>query len=337
MNQEHKHSALMDTPITRRTAAIMTAAGMGAMALPAFSQAPAMFTKPITLVIPFAPGGSTDPVGRLLAPRLSRELGQPVVIENRTGAAGALGAAAVARAAPDGHTILLTTGVVAVHPSTLKNPGYDVRTDLVPVTQLCAGPYTLEVNPELPVRTLAELIAYAKANPGKLFFGSAGTGGSLHLIGELFNKAAGISMTHVPYKGGGPTVTALIGGEIQVAFDTIPGSKAMAEAGKVRLLAVTSNVRNKLLPNVPTMAEAGLKLEAETWAGLFLPKGTSAAVVQRWHAAAVKALQEEEVRARLAEIGYVIAANTPEQFRKLIDVELKQWAEVTRTAKITLE
>lgn len=326
---------MIHSPSRRRT---LLAAGLGVMAFPGFAQAPATFTKSITLVIPFAPGGSTDPVGRILAPRLARELGQAVVIENRPGAAGALGAAAVARSAPDGHTIMLTTGVVAVHPSTQKNPGYDVRTDLIPVTQLCAGPYTLEVNPQLPVHTVAELIAYGKANPGKLFFGSAGTGGSLHLIGELFNKAAGISMTHVPYKGGGPTVTALVGGEIQVAFDTIPGSKALAEAGKVRLLAVTSAERNKLLPNVPTMAEAGVKgLESETWAGLFLPRGTPAPVVQRWHAAAAKALQEDEVRARLAEIGYVVIASTPDQFKRLIEVELKQWAEVTRAAKVTLE
>jgi tripartite-type tricarboxylate transporter receptor subunit TctC len=328
----------MNQPLSRRKVTLFAAAGLGALVLPAFAQSSAMFTKTITLVIPFAPGGSTDPVGRILGPRLARELGQPVVIENRPGAAGALGAASVARAAPDGHTIMLTTGVVAVHPSTLKNPGYDVRTDLIPVTQLCAGPYTLEVNPQLPVHTVAELIAYGKANPGKLFFGSAGTGGSLHLIGELFNKATGISMTHVPYKGGGPTVTALVGGEIQVAFDTIPGSKALSEAGKVRLLAVTSAERNKLLPGVPTMAEAGVKgLEAETWAGLFLPKGTPPAIVQRWHAAAVKVLQEDEVRARLAEIGYVVVANTPDQFRNLIETERKQWAEVTRAANVTLE
>ncbi len=301
------------------------------------AQAP-MFTKPITMIIPFAPGGSTDPVGRLIAPLLGKELGQPVVIENKPGAAGALGTVHVVRAAPDGHVMLLNTGVVAVHPHTQKSPGYDVRTDLIPVTQIAAGPYTLAINPQLPVRTVAELIAYGKANPGKLFYGTSGPGSSLHLLTELFNKEAGLSMTHVPYKGNGPVVTALIGGEIQVAFDTIPGSKSMSDGGRVRLLAITSAERNKLLPDVPTMAESGLKgFEAQTWAGIFLPKGTPNEVVQRYHAALTKVLKDEAVRARLAEIGYTVVGNTPEQFRKQIDTELKQWAEVAKAAKMQLE
>lgn len=311
---------------------------MGSLCLgAAHAQAP-MFTKPIALVIPFAPGGSTDPVGRLIAPLLGKELGQPVVVENKPGAAGAVGTVHVARAAPDGHTILLNTGVVTVHPSTQKNPGYDVRTDLIPVTQLAAGPYTLAINPQLPVRTVTELIAYGKANPGGLFYGTAGLGSSLHLLTELFNKESGLSMTHVPYKGNGPVVTALIGGEIQVAFDTIPGSKAMSDGGKVRLLAITSAERSKLLPDVPTMAESGLKgFEAQTWAGIFLPKGTPDEVVQRYHAALIKVLQDETVRSRLADIGYSVVGNTPQQFRKQIDLELDQWAGVAKAAKMQLE
>jgi tripartite-type tricarboxylate transporter receptor subunit TctC len=300
--------------------------------------APVTFTKPITLVIPFAPGGSTDPVGRLIAPRLSKELGQPVVIDNKPGAAGALGTVSVTRAAPDGYTILLNTGVVAVHPSTQKNPGYDVRTDLIPVTQLVAGPYTLAINPHVPARTVNELIAYGKANPGKLFYGTSGQGSSLHLLTELFNDATGLKMTHVPYKGNGPVVTALIGGEIQVAFDTIPGSKAMRDAGKVRVLAITSAQRNKLLPDVPTLAEVGLKgFEAQTWAGIFLPKGTRPEIVQRYHTALTNVLKDEELRAKFAEIGYEVIGNTPEQFRKQIDTELNTWASVSKSAKIVLE
>lgn len=323
--------------LSRLLACIVAAASAG-LAAHAQGSAPVTFTKPITLVIPFAPGGSTDPVGRLIGPKLSKELGQPVVIENKPGAAGALGTAQVARAAPDGHTILLNTGVVAVHPSTQKNPGYDVRTDLVPVTQLAAGPYTLVVNPNLPVRTVAELIAYGKAHPDKLFYGTSGLGSSLHLLTELFNGATGLKMTHVPYKGNGPVVAALIGGEIQVAFDTIPGSRAMRDGGKVRALAITSATRNKLMPDVPTMAEAGLNgFEAKTWAGIFLPKNTRPEIVQRYYTALTNVLKDEEVRAKLAAIGYEVIGNTPEQFRRQIDNELQTWAGVTKTAGINLE
>ncbi|CAM3850221.1 Bug family tripartite tricarboxylate transporter substrate binding protein [Bordetella tumulicola] len=300
--------------------------------------ADAMFTKPISLVIPFSPGGSTDPVGRIIAPHLSKELGQPVVVENKPGAAGAIGAAYVARAAPDGHTILLNTGVVAVHPNTLKNPGYDVRTDLIPVTQLAAGPYTLIVNPKLPVKTIQELVAYGKANPDKLFYGTSGTGGSLHLLTEFFKHETGLKMVHVPYKGNGPVVAALVGGDIQLAFDTIPGSRALASDGRVRILAVTSLKRNSLLPDVPTMDEAGFPgFEAETWTGIFLPKGTDPAIVKRYNEALVKVLQIKEVQESLAQIGYVVVGNSPEAFKKQIDDELDRWAETVKQAKLTKE
>lgn len=298
----------------------------------------AMFTKPISLVIPFSPGGSTDPVGRIIAPPLGKELGQPVVVENKPGAAGAIGAAHVARAAPDGHTILLNTGVVAVHPNTLKNPGYDVRTDLIPVTQLAAGPYTLIVNPQLPVKTIPELVAYGKAHPDKLFYGTSGTGGSLHLLTEFFKQETGLKMVHVPYKGNGPVVAALVGGDIQLAFDTIPGSRALASDGRVRILAVTSLQRNTLLPDVPTMDESGFPgFEAETWTGIFLPKGTDPAIVHRYNEALVKVLQIKEVQDSLAQIGYVVVGNSPEAFKKQIDDELDRWAETVKEAKLTKE
>jgi len=312
----------------------------GLVATPAVQAASSqpMFTKPISLVIPFSPGGSTDPVGRIIAPYLGKELGQSVVVENKPGAAGAIGAAHVARAAPDGHTILLNTGVVAVHPNTLKNPGYDVRTDLIPVTQLAAGPYTLIVNPKLPVKTLQELVAYGKANPGKLFYGTSGTGGSLHLLTEFFKQETGLDMMHVPYKGNGPVVTALVGGDIQLAFDTIPGSKALAEDGRVRILAVTSLKRNALLPDVPTMDESGFPgFEAETWTGIFLPKGTDEAIVKRYNEALVKVLQIKDVQDSLAQIGYVVVGNSPEAFKKQITNEIDRWAETVKQAKLTKE
>ncbi|MCD0503805.1 Bug family tripartite tricarboxylate transporter substrate binding protein [Bordetella petrii] len=312
----------------------------GLLATPAAQAATSapVFTKPISLVIPFSPGGSTDPVGRIIAPYLGKELGQSVVVENKPGAAGAIGAAHVARAAPDGHTILLNTGVVAVHPNTLKNPGYDVRTDLIPVTQLAAGPYTLIVNPKLPVKSVQELVAYGKAHPGKLFYGTSGTGGSLHLLTEFFKQETGLDMMHVPYKGNGPVVTALVGGDIQLAFDTIPGSKALAEDGRVRILAVTSLKRNALLPDVPTMDESGFPgFQAETWTGIFLPKGADAAIVKRYNEALVKVLQIKDVQDSLAQIGYVVVGNSPEAFKKQIDGEIDRWAVTVEQAKLTKE
>jgi len=312
----------------------------GLVSVPAVQAATSqpMFTKPISLVIPFSPGGSTDPVGRIIAPYLSKELGQSVVVENKPGAAGTIGAAYVARAAPDGHTILLNTGVVAVHPNTLKNPGYDVCSDLIPVTQLAAGPYTLIVNPGLPVKSMKELVAYGKANPGKLFYGTSGTGGSLHLLTEFFKQETGLDMTHVPYKGNGPVVTALVGGDIQLAFDTIPGSKALAEDGRVRILAVTSLKRNALLPNVPTMDESGFAgFEAETWTGIFLPKGTDKAIVKRYNEALVKILRIKDVQDNLAQIGYVVVGNSPEAFKKQVDDEIDRWAGTVKQAKLAKE
>ncbi|OZI43226.1 Bug family tripartite tricarboxylate transporter substrate binding protein [Bordetella genomosp. 4] len=313
-------------------------AGLVAMpALHAATSAP-MFTRPISLVIPFSPGGSTDPVGRIIAPYLGKELGQSVVVENKPGAAGAIGAAYVGRAEPDGHTILLNTGVVAVHPNTLKNPGYDVRTDLIPVTQLAAGPYTLIVNPKLPVNSVRELVAYSKANPGKLFYGTSGTGGSLHLLTEFFKQETGSDMMHVPYKGNGPVVTALVSGDVQLAFDTIPGSRALAQDGRVRILAVTSLKRNPLLPDVPTMDESGFPgFQAETWTGIFLPKGTDPAIVKRYNEAFVKILKIKEVQDSLAQIGYVVVGNSPEAFKKQIDDEIDRWGETVKQAKLTKE
>lgn len=292
-----------------------------------------MFTRPISLIIPFAPGGSTDPVGRIIGPHLAEELGQPVVVENKPGVAGALGAAYVARSAPDGHTILLNTGVVAVHPNTIKQPGYDVRTDLIPVIQMVAGPYTLVANNDTPFNSVQELVEYGKAKPEALFYGTSGAGGSLHLITEYFKQETGLPMTHVPYKGNGPVVQALLAGDIQVAFDTVPGSKALADAGRVKVLAVTSLERHPLLPDVPTMHELGFDgFEAETWSGIFLPKGTDPAIVARYNEAIRTVLKNEDVIKRMADIAYTVRSNSPEEFAQLIETERQRWAETMKAA-----
>lgn len=295
-------------------------------------------SKPIQLVVPFPPGGVVDPVARLMAPLLSKALGQPVVVENRAGAGGALAAAAVARAEPDGHTALLHTSVVTMHPHTLKNAGYDPRRDLVPVSLIGRGPYVIAVNPLMPVRTVAELIAFTKANPGKVFYGSAGNGSATHLIGELFNGVSGAKMIHVPYKGNGPMMTAIAGGEIQVGFDTIPGSKALSESGKVRTIAVTSKSRNPAAPDLPSMAEAGMSgFEVTLWEAVFLPRGTPDAIVARWNSAILEALQSPELKNRLVALGFDVGGSTPRQLQERIEVDIAKWAEVIKRANISAE
>lgn len=295
-------------------------------------------SKPITLVVPYPPGGVVDPVARIIAPALSNELGQPVVVDNRAGAAGAIGAKSVARAAPDGHTALLHTGVVTVHPSTMKNAGYDVRTDLAPVSLLVAGPYVISANLDFPARSIPDLVAYAKGHPGKVFYGSAGIGSSNHLAGELFNSMAGIDMMHVPYKGNGPLVAGLLSGEIQIGMDTIPGSKALAAGGKLRMLAVTSLGRNPALPDVPSVNESGVKgYEVLLWEGIFLPKGTPEPIVEKWNAALRKVLKDPGVVKNLTDFGFEIIGSTPKELDARIRSDIELWAGIIKKANIVVE
>jgi tripartite-type tricarboxylate transporter receptor subunit TctC len=294
--------------------------------------------KPIKLVVPYPPGGSTDPVARLLAQDIASRIGQPIVVDNRPGAAGSIGTEAVARAAPDGYTILLHTSVIATDPTLKKNAAYDVKRDLAPVTLAVTGPYLVVVNPSLPVRNIAELIAYAKANPGKLFYGSAGQGSSGHLIGELFKQAAGIEMTHVPYKGGGPSITGLMGNEVQLLFDTLGGSRALAESGKLRALAVTSSARSPVMPNVPTVSESGLKdFQAVYWLGIFAPAKTPPPIVDKLYREIKQSLDNPEIKAKLQEQGNVAQALPPAEFAKVLDGDIQRYRTVIDSAKITLE
>lgn len=294
--------------------------------------------RALTVVVPYPPGGVVDPVARILGPALSKELGQPVVIETRAGAAGAIGANYVVRAKPDGYTILFHTGVVAVHPTTMKNAGYDVRTDLVPVSLVVAGPYVISTNINFPVKSIPELIAYAKANPGKVFYGSAGIGSSNHLTGEQLNAGAGIAMVHVPYKGNGPMMAGLLSGEIQVAMDTIPGSKTLAAGGKVRMLAVTSVRRNPALPDLPSVAETGVSdYESVLWEAFFLPKGTPEPVVAKWHAAIAKVLREPGVIKPLTDYGFEIVGSTPQQLAERVRADIVKYANIVKKANIVVE
>jgi tripartite-type tricarboxylate transporter receptor subunit TctC len=245
---------------------------------------------------------------------------------------------AVARAAPDGYTLLLHTSVIATDPTFKKTLPYDVKRDLAPVTLAVNGPYLLVVNPTLPVKNVAELIAYAKANPGKLNFGSAGQGSSGHLIGELFKTSAGIDMVHVPYKGGGPSITGLMGNEVQLLFDTISGSGALAESGKLRALAVTSSARSPALPNVPTINESGLKdFSVVYWLGIFAPAKTPPEIVDKLYKAFRASLDNPEVSAKLAATGQVVQGLPPAEFAKVLDSDIVRWRTVIESAKIVIE
>jgi tripartite-type tricarboxylate transporter receptor subunit TctC len=294
--------------------------------------------RPIRLIVPYPPGGSTDPAARLIASDIGPRLGQNVVVENRAGAAGAIGTEAVARAAPDGYTLLLHTSVISTDPTLKKNAPYDVKRDLAPVTLAVNGPYLLVVNPSLPVRNVAELITYAKANPGKLNFGSAGQASSGHLIGELFKKAAGIDMVHVPYKGGGPSIVGLVGNEVQLVFDTFGGSRALAESGKLRAIAVTSPNRASLMPDIPTVSESGLKdFSAVYWLGIFAPAKTPPAIIDKLHGVIRQSLETPAVKAKMLDIGNVPQALSPTEFGRVLDADIHRYRAIIDSARITLD
>ncbi len=298
----------------------------------ALAQAPAYPSKPIRLVVPFPPGGATDILAREVAQKLTEAWGQSVVVDNRPGAGGNIGAELVARAAPDGYTLLMgTVGTHAINASLYAKLPYDHVKDFAPVILVAGVPNVLVVNPALPVNTVAELIAYAKANPGKLNFASSGNGTSIHLSGELFKVMAGVQMTHVPYKGSAPAVADLISGQVQLMFDNLPPSLPQIKAGKLRALAVTSATRAPALPDVPTIAEAGLPgFEASSWFGVLAPAGTPPAIVARLNAEIAKWLASPEAREKLSKQGANAAGGSPEDFAKHIAAETTKWAKVVK-------
>ena len=324
-------------PTSRRSALRLGAFAAATLASPAVAQ-PRWPDRPIRIVVPYPPGGSTDPVARLLAAELQTRLGQPVVVENRAGAAGSIGTEHVARAAPDGTTFLFHTSVLATEPSFKRGLAYNVLTDLTPVSLVVTGPYLLVVNPSLPAKDVGELIAFARANPGRVNFGSAGIGSSGHLIGELFALRAGAQMVHVPYRGGGPSVTALIQNEIQFLFDTIPGSRGLVEEGRLRALATTGRARAPLLPGVPTVAESGLPDFAnEFWLGLLAPARLPAEIEARMAAAVQESVAAPAMRERLLALGMVPRADPPATFAETLRSDIAEWREVITRANISAE
>ena len=292
-------------------------------------------TRPVHLVVPAAAGGTVDILARAVSAKLAEGLGQPVVVENRPGAGTNIGMEAVVKAPPDGHMAVLGGVPVAINRTLYSKLSFDPGTDLAPVSLLVMSGNVLVVNPSLPVSSVAELIAYARARPGELHFGSPSTGSTPHLAGELFNTLAGVKMVHVPYKGAAQGLTDLIGGRLQLSFDNIPPAIPHVRSGKLRALAVTAARRSPLLPELPTVAQSGLPgFDVSAWFGLLVPAATPQPVVQRLHAETVKALNDPAVRERLEQLGFEVVASSPEEFGKRIRDETARWARIIRESGV---
>jgi tripartite-type tricarboxylate transporter receptor subunit TctC len=296
-------------------------------------------TRPVRIIVPFAPGGTTDILARAMAPELSKAFGQQFIVDNKPGAGGNLGADIVARSAPDGYTLVMgTVGTHAINKSLYEKMPYDPQKDFVPITLVAGVPNVMVMNTErakaLGVTDVKSFIRYAKANPGKLNMASSGNGTSIHLAGELFKSMAGVYMVHFPYRGSGPAILDLLGGSMDVMFDNLPSSMPQIKAGKLKALAVTSAQRSTALPDVPTVEEAGgLKgFEASSWFGLLAPVGTPSDIVNRIQQETAKALATPAMKEKLQLQGAIPSGNTPAQFARFIDAEIKKWAVVVKTS-----
>jgi tripartite-type tricarboxylate transporter receptor subunit TctC len=312
----------------------------GAAALPAFSRiarAQAYPSRPVRWIVGFPPGGGADTVTRIVGQPLSERLGQQVIIENRPGASTNIAAQAVINSPPDGYTLLYYGASTLINASMFPNLPFDVRRDIAPVSGLAAFPMMLVVNPSVPAKTVAELIAHAKANPGKVTMASFGTGSASHLAGELFKMMAGINMVHVPYRGGAPMVTDLIAGQVQVAFDVMVTSLPHVRTGGLRALGVAGNNRFDMLPDVPTVAETVPGYEARTWAGVGVPKGTPTEIIARLNHEINAGLANPTIKSRLAEIGTIPMIFTSAEFGAYVAAESEKWAKVVKFAGIKPE
>jgi tripartite-type tricarboxylate transporter receptor subunit TctC len=321
----------------RRGVIALACIAVAAFALPAAAQQ--FPTKPVRMVVGFAPGGSTDKLARVLAQRMTELLGQNVVIENRPGAAGNIAAEAVATAPPDGYTVFLATvSSQAINPHLYAKLNFDPLKSFEPVALVAKYPLLLVVAPQLPVNTVPELIAYAKNNPGKVFFGSSGSGSPAHLAGEIFRIATGTDVKHVPYKGGGPTMLALMANEVQFGFETIPSAIGHARSGKLRGIAVTSEKRSSAAPELPTMQELGVKgFPVTSWAGLLAPAGTPKDVLAKLAQATQAALASPTVTQALSGDGAEPGSGTPADFARFMSDELKAWGEVVKSANAKVD
>ena len=312
----------------------------GAAALPAVSRiarAQTYPSRPIRVIVPFAAGGQSDILARLIGQWLSERLGQPFIIENRPGATGNIGTEAVIRAPADGYTLLLVVPANAISVALYDKLNFNFVRDTMPVAGISRGPLVMEVNPAIPINTVPEFIAYAKANPGKINFASPGNGATIHLCGELFKMMAGVQMVHVPYRGNAPALTDLLAGQVQVMFADTPSSIEHIRTGKLRAMAVTTATRSEVLPEIPTVSEFLPGFEANNWFGVAAPKGTPPKIIDKLNNEINAALAEPKIKARLADLGEAALAGSPADFGKLITEEAEKWGKVIRAAKIKPE
>ncbi len=327
---------IVSSPLRRALLVFVSTVVFLAGALPAadaLAQA-AYPSRPVKLVVPFPPGGPLDAVGRAIAQKLTEAWGQSVVVDNRPGAGGNIGADLVAKSAPDGYTVVMgALSTHAVNPSLYPSMPYDAVKDFAPITLVAITPNVLVVNPSLPVHSVKELIAYAKAHPGKLSFGSGSNGSAGHLAGELFKVEASVDMTHIPYRGAAPAMQALLAGDTQLMFDNLASSMPQVKAGKLRALAVTTAQRSRLVPELPTMIEAGVPgFDISTWFGLLAPAGTPPDIIAKWNAEVTRILNSPDMRERLAAQGAEAAPDTPQQFARFIASELPKYARIVKAS-----
>jgi tripartite-type tricarboxylate transporter receptor subunit TctC len=291
--------------------------------------------KPLRLIVPFPPGGATDPLARMLSQKLVEAFGQQVVVDNRPGAGTTIGAELVAKSPPDGYTLFLSSISNAISTVLYRNLNYDFVRDIAPVTLLATTPGVLVVHPTLPVKSVKELIALANARPGELAYASAGNGTPPHLAGALFSYMTGVKMIHVPYKGGGPAVIALLSGEVPISFASLPSALPHVRAGKLRALGVTTPQRSPALPALPAIGEAGVPgYAAESWYGLSVPAGTPQEIMARLHAETVKAFMLAEVKERLDHMGFIGRLSTPEEYAAFQRSEIEKWRKVVTAANV---
>jgi tripartite-type tricarboxylate transporter receptor subunit TctC len=294
-------------------------------------------TRPVRWVVTYPPGGGTDITARIVGQWLSERLGQQFIIENKPGAGNNIGTESVVNAPPDGYTLMLVNPANAINATLYPKLSFNFLRDIAPVAGIMRVPNVMEVNPSVPAKTVAEFIAYAKANPGKINWASSGNGTSVHLSGELFKIMAGVQLTHVPYRGSAPALTDMISGTVDVMFDNMPPSLPHIRAGKLRALAVTTNVRSDALPDVPTVAETVPGYEASAFYGVGVPKGTPPEIIDKLNKEINAALGDPKIKARLAELGGMLIPGSPADFGKLVADETDKWAKVIKTGGVTLE
>jgi tripartite-type tricarboxylate transporter receptor subunit TctC len=325
-------------PLVRREFLRLSSAAAIATAVPSLAMAQAYPVRPVRIIVGFGPGGAADILARLIGQRATERLGQPFIVENRPGAGTNIATEAVAKAVPDGYTLLLINPAAATNATLYEKLNFNFIRDIAPVASIASGPLAMLVNPSFPAKTVPEFVAYAKANPGKINMASAGAGSPPHVAGELFKMMTGIEMLHVPYRGGdSPALADLIGGQVQVYFGTLLSSIEHVRAGTLRALAVTTTTRSEALPDTPTLSEFVPGYEATLWNGFGAPRGTPSEIIEKLNNEINAALADPVIKARIAELGSNVLSGSPADFGKLISEETEKWAKVIRAANIKLD